>query len=441
MVIYLDNNATTRPPEPVRAAMAEMLAEHWHNPSSVHRPGQAARHRVELARKHLAALIGARPRQITLCGSGTESLDLAIRGALLAQGRIGAARKREPGAIVTSKVEHVGVRDLAKALEREEGVRTLWADLDRFGRVRPESVRALLSANADVGLVSVQWANNETGIIQPVGEIAAICAEKGVLFHCDATQWVGKMPVRVGEAAAIGKGAEERGSKGAGTLETLPCSLAPMLACSGAELAADMLTYSPHKFHGPKGVGVLYCRPGVRTATLIHGEQELGRRGGTENVPGIVGAGVAAELAMAWLADPANIERGRSLRDRFEAAVRAGVPDMVVNGQIPHSEGGGTRDRLWNTASIGFPRLEAEAMLLLLSERGVCASAGAACASGSLEPSPVLRAMGVPPEVAHGTLRFSLSRETTEQEVDNAAGIVVECVDRLRTSMNAVGRP
>lgn len=405
VTIYLDNNATTRPLEPVLAAMAEMLAEHWHNPSSVHRPGQQARHRIELARKQLASLIGARPRQITLCGSGTEALDLAIRGSLLAQSRVGAARRNPPGAIITSKVEHVGVRDLAAAMEKEEGTRVLWAALDEIGRVRPESVAALLKAG-DVALVSVQWANNETGVVHPVREIAAMCREHGTFFHCDATQWVGKMPID--------------------RLDDF-----------------DLLTYSPHKFHGPKGVGVLYCRPGVRTSPLIHGEQELGRRGGTENVPGIVGAGVAAELAVAWLSDPANIERGRALRDRFERGVITAAPDAVVNGtesdgHLPGSESPTTRTRLWNTSSIGFPRLEAEALLLLLSERGVCASAGAACASGSLEPSPVLRAMGVPPEVAHGTLRFSLSRETTEAEVDEAVRIVGECAGRLRASMSAV---
>lgn len=409
--IYLDNNATTRPPEPVREAMAEMLAELWHNPSSVHRPGQMARHRLELARKQLGGLIGARPRQITLCGSGTEALDLAIRGSLLAMSRVGGARRNPPGAIITSRVEHVGVRDLAAALEREEGTRVLWAELDALGRVRPESVAELLR-EPDVALVSVQWANNETGVVHPVREIARICRGAGVLFHCDGTQWVGKMPVR-----------------GDGGVEEF-----------------DLLTFSPHKFHGPKGVGVLYCRPGVRTSPLIHGEQELGRRGGTENVPGIVGAGVAAVLSAAWVAEPGNIEHGRELRDRFERTVRAGVPDAVVNGlgdgAIAAAERRTTLEsspaRLWNTSSIGFPRLEAEAMLLLLSERGVCASAGAACASGSLEPSPVLRAMGIPPEVAHGTVRFSLSRETTAAEVDEAGRIVVECAAKLRESMAAV---
>jgi cysteine desulfurase len=403
VVIYLDNNATTEPPPQVRSAMAEMLDTYWHNPSSVHRPGQAARHRVELARKKLAELIGARPRQITLCGSGTEAIDLAIRGGLLAQGRLGGARKASPGpgAIITTRVEHVAIRDLAKALEREEAVRTLWAELDGDGRVNLPALGRMLESNPDIALVSVQWANNETGIVQPVHEIGAMCRERGVLFHTDATQWVGKSPVNVGEG---------------------PKSI-PIIDC-------DLLSFSPHKFHGPKGVGMLYSRAGVRTAPLIHGEQEQGRRGGTENVAGIVGAGVAAELAMAWLADPSNIERGRALRDHFEAAIRRAVPDAHVNGE--------SSPRLWNTSSIGFPRLEAEALLLLLSERGVCASAGAACASGSLEPSPVLKALNIPPEIAHGTLRFTLARTTTKEELDQAVGIIADAVARLKESMSAV---
>jgi cysteine desulfurase len=416
-MIYLDNNATTEPPEPVRHAMAEMLDTHWANPSSVHRPGQAVRHRVELARKKLAELIGARPRQITLCGSGTEAIDLAIRGALLAQGRLGGARKSSPGpgAIFTTRVEHVAIRELAKALEGEEGVRTLWADLDPDGRVNIGAFRATLESNPDIGLASVQWANNETGIIQPVHELAALCRERNILFHTDATQYVGKMPLE-------GMGA----SRHQGIKET-PSLDAPMPRCLDP---FDLLTYSPHKFHGPKGVGILYSLPGVRTAPLIHGEQEQGRRGGTENVAGIVGAGVAADLAMQWLADPDNITRGRALRESFEAAIKQAIPDAHINGE--HSP------RLWNTSSIGFPRLEAEALLLLLSERGVCASAGAACASGSLEPSPVLKALNIPPEIAHGTLRFSLSRTTTREELDGAVGIIADAVARLRQSMSAV---
>ncbi len=399
--IDLDNNATTRPLDDVRSAVELVLSELWHNPSSVHRAGQAARQRVELARKHLAELIGARPRQLTLCGSGTEAIDLAIRGALLAMGRLGGRRRHPPGSIVTTKVEHAAVRDLVAALEREEGVRVHWLDLDPIGRARADHLRELLASDPGIGLVSVQWANNETGVVHPVGEIAALCRDRGVVFHTDATQWVGKMDTRV------------------------------------SEIAPSLLTFSPHKFHGIKGVGVLYAAQGVRIAPLIHGTQETGRRGGTENVPGIVAAGAAAQAAMRWLGDPANRQAGAALRDRLERGILTRLPDAVLN---PAGATARADARLWNTTNIAFPRLEAEALLLLLSERGVLASAGAACSSGSLEPSPVLLAMGIPPELAHGSVRFSISRFTTADEIDRAVGIVAECVARLRESSNATGQ-
>ena len=410
-MIYLDHNATTRPAPEVVEAMELMLREHWPNPSSIHRAGQAARQRVELARKHLAELIGTRPRFLTLTGSGTEALDLAIRGHLLARGLVGAASEAKRGeapTIIISPIEHIGVRDLAAALAREEGVRVLTAELDALGVVDVASIARLLDEHPHTALVSVQWANNETGAIQPVREIGALCHGRGVVFHCDATQWVGKMRTEVGE----GEGREAKGAEG--------------------PLTCDLLTYSPHKFHGPKGVGVLYARAGVRTAPLIHGEQEMGRRGGTENVPGIVGAGVAAQLAMVWLEDEANPRRVGALRDRFEQRVLALVPEARVNGAA------GKLGRLYNTSSIGFPKLEAEALLFLLSERGVCCSAGAACSSGSLEASAVIKAMKIPTDYAHGTLRFSLSRETTEAEVDEAAGIVGACVGKLKQSWRKV---
>jgi cysteine desulfurase len=246
------------------------------------------------------------------------------------------------------------------------------------------------SLTPDTALVSIQWANNETGVIQPVETIASLCRERGVLFHCDAVQVIGKEPV-------------------------------------GSSLPCDLLSFSPHKFHGPKGVGVLWTRPGVKLRPTLLGTQELGRRGGTENVPGIIGAGVAAREAAEWLADPAARSAIGALRDHFENLILKAVPDAVINGQ--------GAPRLWNTTNIGFPRLEAEALLLLLSERGLCASAGAACSSGSLDPSPVLLAMGVPEPIAHGSLRFSLSKHTTREEIDQAARTVIESVTRLRASL------
>lgn len=375
-IIYLDNNATTRPSEGVIAAMERALREHWHNPSSVHRAGQAARREVELARQSVADLIGVKAREVTFTSGGTESIDLAVRGVLAAG----------QGALVTTRMEHAAVRDIAEDLEKS-GRPVRWLRISRDGVVDLQDLAPALAEKP--ALVSVQWANNETGVVQPVAEIAAACRGAGVLFHCDATQWVGKEPV----AAPVG----------------------------------DLLTCSPHKFHGPKGVGVLWARTGVRLRPRLLGTQELGRRGGTENVPGIVGAGAAAAEALAWLAEPSRRQELARLRDAFEAGVVAGAPGAVVNGA--------GAPRLWNTSNIGFPRLEAEGLLMLLSEQGVCASAGAACSSGSLDPSPVLLAMGVEEAVAHGSVRFSLSRETTPEEVDRAVGVVVACVRRLAASM------
>lgn len=379
-VVYLDNNATTRPSPGVVRAVGSALAEYWQNPSSVHRAGQTARQQVELARKDVAALIGARPREITFTSGGTEAIDLAIRSGL-----------GPGGVLVTSRVEHAAVRELAEQLEKT-GAEVRWCPLVEggVGLINPKLLSIFLPG---ASLVSVQWVNNETGVVQPVEEIAALCRGAGVLFHCDATQWVGKLPVVGGERAA----------------------------------AFDYLTFAPHKFHGPKGVGVLWSRRGAPVRPAIHGTQEQGRRGGTENVPGILGAGVAAREAMEWLADAGERERLSLLRDRFERRVLAACPGAVVNGA--------GAPRLWNTTNIAFPRLEAEAILLMLSERGVCASAGAACSSGSLDPSPVLLAMGIPEELAHGSVRFSLSKETTEAEIEEAAETVIACIETLRASM------
>ncbi|MEM0982319.1 MAG: cysteine desulfurase family protein [Planctomycetota bacterium] len=376
-MIYLDHNSTTPPlPEVIEAVRAAFETD-WANPSSVHRAGQAARRVVELARQDVAALLGMTPREIVFTASGTESIDFAIRGVLAASGR---------RVLVTDDAEHAAVRDLAAALAFE-GVEVLKLPLSEGGVVDAEALPALLSSH-DVGLVSVQWANNETGTIQPIAEIHGACRAAGVPFHCDGTQWVGKMPV-------------------------------------DKEAPFDLLTCSAHKLHGPKGVGVLAARRGIRMRPVIHGAQELGRRGGTENVPGIAGFGAAAKAAAAWLADSAERERLAELRYRFERAVLEACPGAVVNG--PAEPGA----RLWNTTNIGFPRLEAEVLLLAMSERGLCASAGAACSSGSLDPSPVLLAMGIAPEIAHGSIRFSLSRFTTEAEIDGAIEVVRDAVARV----------
>lgn len=391
-MIYLDNNATTKPSRACVEAMREVDEQAWFNPSSVHRAGQLARRRLELARRDIAALIRAKPREITCTSGGTEAIDLAIEGVLGAL----PPNRRE---LVTTEIEHAAIRDLGEELGVLGRANVRWVAPGRDGLISPGAVADAITP--ETGLVSVQWANNETGAIQPVREIAAISRERGVLMHIDATQWVGKEPAHIRD--------ESDGD------ESPWC---------------DLITFAPHKFHGPKGVGVLWTHPRVRLRPRVPGSQELGRRGGTENVAGIVGAGVAAQEAIAWLADPGARAALAGLRDMFEARVLELCPGASVNGP-----GAGSPLRLWNTTNIAFPRLEAEALLLMLSERGVCASAGAACSSGSLDPSPVLLAMGVPPELAHGSLRFSLSRDSTPDELVQAAAKVGECASVLRQSL------
>ena len=401
--IYLDNNATTKPAPEVAAAMAEALEQYWANPSSVHRLGQQARQRVELARQSVAALIGAQPRDVLFTSGGTESNNLAVRGLLDA-----SLNSDAPGVLVTTPIEHSAVREPAEAYEQRGGVVEQLA-VDASGRLDPEALAEVLQRYTDEDavarplLVSIQWANNETGVLQPIQRIVqtvhearAAAKERGLrpklYLHTDATQAAGKIPVDV-KAAGV-----------------------------------DLLTLAAHKFHGPKGVGALYARSGVRLrAQQRGGPQERERRGGTENTAGIVGFGVAADLARRFVAEHDRIAELRQLRDKLERGICEAVPNTVVNGVAAN--------RLWNTSNIAFPGLEAEAILLGLSEQGVCASAGAACSSGSLEPSPVLRAMGLSEPVAHGSVRFSLSRYTTAEEIDAALGIVPTVVGKLGKTM------
>jgi cysteine desulfurase len=374
-VIYLDNNATTRPAPEVVEAMLPYLTEWYGNPSSVHRFGQRSRQAVEEARGQVARLIGCAEAEVMFTGGGTESVNTAVRGLLTAR----QPRRK----IVTSTVEHSASRELCAQLEKE-GTQVVAVEVDERGALDLDQLRAAVAD--DVALVSLMWANNETGALFPVGEIAAICREKRVPFHCDGTQAVGKVPVDV------------------------------------AALGIDAMSFAAHKFHGPKGTAGLFLRRGLRhRPLLIGGPQERGRRGGTENVPGIVGMGKAAELALQSLP---HMQRVAQLRDRLESRILASIPDTRVNGR--------TDQRLANTTNIGFYQLEAEAILLLLSEQGLCASAGAACSSGSLEPSPVLRAMKIDDRYAHGAVRFSLSRYTTAAEIDQALAILPKVVQRLR---------
>jgi cysteine desulfurase len=400
--LYLDNNATTRPAEAVAEAMDEVNRQLWANPSSVHRFGQAVRQRVDLARASVAGLINSKPGELIFTSGGTEANNLALRGLLEPT----LLKPDRPTAVlVTAPTEHSAVREPAEAWENLAGPVERLA-VDDQGRVEPEAAVQIAARHADEGapvVVSLQWANNETGVIQPIERLAARIQElrreakdagrkRSIYLHVDATQAVGKLPVDV---KAVG---------------------------------VDLLTLAAHKFHGPKGVGALYVRTGVRLRPQQRGgPQERDRRGGTENTPGIVGMGVAADSAREFVRDPDAVARQQELRDRFERAVREAVPNRLVNG--------GRAPRLWNTSNLAFPGLEAEAILLGLSEKGLCASAGAACSSGSLEPSPVLLAMGLAEPAAHGSVRFSLSRETTSQQIDRAARLVPEVVGRLGQTM------
>jgi len=375
-LVYLDNNATTKPAPEVVEAMLPYLTEWYGNPSSVHRFGQRSRQALEEARSQVARLVGCSEAEILFTGGGTESVNTAVRGLLAAR----QPRRK----VITSTVEHSAGRELCAQLEKE-GAEVVAIEVDEGGTLDLDQLRDALRGD-DVALVSIMWANNETGVLSPVAEVAALCRERRVPFHCDGTQAVGKVPVDV------------------------------------TGLGIDALSFAGHKFHGPKGAAGLFLRRGLRHRPLLYGgPQERGRRGGTENVPGIVGMGKAAKLALEAIP---HVYREEKLRDRLEQGILDAIPDTRVNGR--------TDARLPNTTNIGFYQLEAEAILLLLSEQGICASAGAACSSGSLEPSPVLRAMKIDDRYAHGAVRFSLSRYTTEAEVDRALAVLPGVIGRLR---------
>lgn len=390
MHAYLDNNATTMPAPEVVEAMTTALCEDWANPSSVHRFGQRARQRVELAREQVARLINAKPREVIFTSGATESNNFAIRGIL-------AARPNRR-TIISTLLEHSAAREPVKRLSEVNGYNVVWLPVSIDGLVDLDALRdALTRGGDDVALVSIHWINNETGAIQPIEQIGQICREHKVPFFTDATQAVGKVP------------------------------------CDLATLPVDALSFSSHKLHGPKGAGVLFARGRLGLVPqMLGGPHERERRGGTENVPGIVGLGVAAELAGKFLASNGP-KIGQARRDRLERAILDALPDAHVN------SGGGGAPRIWNTTNIGFPPLESEAILLLLSERGVSAAAGAACSSGSLEPSPVLLAQGIPEPIAHGSIRLSLSRYTTDAEIDYAIEVVPQVIARLRESMPVGG--
>ena len=381
-MIYLDNNATTQPDPLVAEAMWPWLTERYGNPSSAHRMGQVARAAVDEARAKVAALVGCRDRELTFTGGGTEATNTALRGLFHARNR----NVRRPKIVVTA-AEHAATKETAEDL----GGEVLEAPVDEDGLTGLDDFAAAIDDTT--AFVSVIWANNETGVINDPTPLVELCRERGVPLHVDATQAVGKLPVNL------------------------------------ADLGCDAATFASHKFHGPKGVGVLYLRRGLRIRPhIVGGPQERDRRGGTENVAGIVGTGVAAELAATHLSDVPKIA---AMRDDVEQRILATCGDVRINGQ--------SAPRLPNTVNAGFKHLQAEAILLMLSEAGVCASAGAACSSGSLEPSHVLTAMDVPEAYAHGSVRFSLSRFTTRDEVDATMKVLPDVIARLRRVVPVAG--
>lgn len=373
--IYLDNNATTKIDEDVLAAMLPYLTMYYGNPSSMHTFGGQVGRAIRLARTRIASLLGAEDSEIIFTSCGTEGDNAAILAALKAQ-----PNKKN---IITTEVEHPAILNLCRKLEKE-GYTVTYLSVDSKGQIDLDELQASITGNTAV--VSIMYANNETGVIFPIEQIGQIVKEYGALFHVDAVQAVGKVPLDM-KTSTI-----------------------------------DLLTLSGHKIHAPKGIGALYVRKGVRfRPLLIGGHQERGRRGGTENVASIVALGKAAELAQEHLG---NIDQEKRLRDKLEEGILSAIPNTVVNGDQVN--------RLPNTTNIGFKYIEGEAILLSLDQYGICASSGSACSSGSLEPSHVLRALGLPYSVLHGSIRFSLSRFSTEAEIEKVLKVLPPIINRLR---------
>jgi cysteine desulfurase len=382
-MIYLDNNATTRIAPEALAAMRPWMDEAYGNPSAGYRFGREARRAVEHARGQVAKLIGAQPEEIVFTSGGTESNNAAIRSAL--------ALRPDRRAILTSTVEHSAVEEVVKSFE-STGYEARFNPVDSLGHLDLGAWKENL-AKGGVALASLMWANNETGVISPIGEAAAIAAEHDVYFHTDAVQAVGKIPLRVDD------------------------------------LPLHALSLSAHKLHGPKGIGALWLSRHARfLPQSLGGGQENERRSGTENVPAIVGFGVAAESALRALDARAEIA---ALRDRFERGVIGAVAGAEINGDPDQ--------RLPNTSNLSFPGVDGEGLLILLDEAGVCCSPGSACSTGQVKPSRIVRAMGHPAARARSSVRFSLSRLTMEAEIDAAIGAVVKAVGKLRVVLPGRG--
>jgi len=376
-MIYLDNAGTTRLDDKVLEAMMPYLKEEYGNASSLHSMGQKAKEVLEDARERIAKCINAKPREIYFTSGGSESDNQAIISAC----RIGARKNKKH--IISSKIEHHAVLHTLAKLEKE-GFEVTYLDVYENGIVKPEDLKNAI--REDTCLVTIMFANNEIGTIQPIAEIGQMCREKGVIFHTDAVQAVGHIPVDV------------------------------------EKMNIDLMSIASHKFHGPKGVGVLYAKSNVLLSNLIEGgAQEKGKRAGTENVAGAVGTAVALEMAV----ENMGTENKRIIK------LRNRLIDKLL--EIPHSALNGDREnRLPNNVNICFEGIEGESLLLLLDDEGICASSGSACTSGSLDPSHVLLAIGRPHEVAHGSLRLTLSKYTTEEEIKKTIKVVPNIVELLR---------
>ena len=377
-MIYLDNAATTRMSRNTMDAMIPYMNEIYGNPSSLHSAGQRAKEALEDARVRIAKVLGAEPREITFTSGGSEADNQAILSAV----RMG--EKKGKRHIISTAFEHHAVLHTLDKLKKE-GFDVTLLDVHENGMVTPEQVKDAI--RDDTALVTVMFANNEIGTVQPIGEIGRICRERGVLFHTDAVQAAGHLHIDV------------------------------------KKQNIDMLSLSAHKFHGPKGAGVLYAKRGIRLVNVIEGgAQERGKRAGTENIPAIMGMAQALEDAAAHLDE--NAEKMTVLRERLIAGL-AEIPHAVLNGDREH--------RLPNNVSFCFEGIEGESLLLLLDDKGIAASSGSACTSGSLDPSHVLLAIGRPHEIAHGSLRLTLSHETTEEEIDETITAVKDVVAYLRS--------
>lgn len=375
--IYLDNAATTAVSPEVLEAMMPYFTEVFGNPSSIHGTGREAAKAVDTARKQIAAAIGAQPQEIYFTAGGSESDNWVLKGTAF-------ARKAKGNHIITTAIEHHAVLHTCKWLEKQ-GFTVTYLPVDEYGMVNPDDVEKAITDQTI--LISVMAANNEIGTIQPIREIGAIAKAHKIPFHTDAVQAIGAIPINVDE------------------------------------MNIDMLSMSGHKFHGPKGIGVLYVRKGIRLDTLIQGgAQERGQRAGTENLAGIVGIGKAIELAAANLEE--NAARMTALRDKLINGILATIPDTRLNGH--------PTKRLPNNCNVSIRYIEGEAMLLRLDLAGIAGSSGSACTSGSLDPSHVLLAIGLPHEIAHGSLRLTLGTDTTEADIDEVLNVLPGIVKDLR---------